>query len=265
VIAIRQKALIMMNYRIQRLIYFSVGLVIFTALLGEATLTPFSTKTIAQVSPTNATQSNDSTRAKEVTQDFFDALIAGQYEQARELISPSLREYVSATDLQQSWQQILNDMGAFVRYQKIRPTGVFDTHKVLVTANFENVISDFVVTLDNNQQITAVDFLWINNIQDNAEEFVDALSSGQHGMARGYLAPDLKETILPETIEQRWMEIIAATGPFKQRTNSRVVNSSSSSDVVLVDLEFEQESRSFMIVFNQLGQIVGIDFPQSEE
>ncbi|BAU65344.1 hypothetical protein STA3757_27260 [Stanieria sp. NIES-3757] len=254
-----------MNYRIRRILYFSVWLVIFVTILGEAIFTPLSTKTIAQVSQTNDTQSNELIKAREVTQDFFDALIAGQFEQAREYASPSLKEYLSATDLEQSWQQILDDMGAFVQYRGIRPTEVFDTYTVLVTANFKNKISDFVVTLDGNRQITAIDFLWIDNIQNNAEEFVDAVSNGQYGVARGYLAPDLKKTILPETIEQRWMDIIAATGPFRQRMSSRVVNSSSGSDVVLIDLEFERENRSFMIIFNPLGKIVGIDFPKSQE
>jgi hypothetical protein len=134
-----------------------------------------------------------------------------------------------------------------------------------VTANFENLISDFVVTLDGNQQITAVDFLSIRNIQENAEKFVDAVSNGKYGVARGYLAPEFKKTILPETIKQRWMAILATTGPFKQRSNSRVVKSASGADLVLVNLEFERENRSFMIIFNPLGKIVGVDFPNSKE
>ncbi|BAU65502.1 hypothetical protein STA3757_28890 [Stanieria sp. NIES-3757] len=52
----RRKQLIIMNYRIGRLLYFSVYLVIFVTILGEAILTPLSTKTIAQVSQTNDTQ-----------------------------------------------------------------------------------------------------------------------------------------------------------------------------------------------------------------
>lgn len=254
-----------MNYRIRRLLYFSVCLFILVTILGEAILNPLSTKTIAQVSQTNDTQSNELIKAREVTQEFFDALIAGQFEQARDYANPDLSEYFTAKDLEQSWQQVLDNMGAFIQYRRIRPTELFDTYTVLVTANFEHKISDFVVTLDDNQQITAVDFFWINNIQNNAEEFVDAVSNGKYGVARGYLAPELKETILPETIEQRWMEILATTGPFLQRSNSRVVNNSSGSNVVLVNLEFERENRSFMIIFNPLSQIMGVDFPKSPE
>lgn len=253
-----------MKHRIQILPYFSVWLIIFVTILSGAISIPLSTEATAQVSQSDDAKSNQLIKAKEVTQRFFDSLIEGKFEQAREYFSPSLKEYVSAEDLEKQWQKLVDNIGAFVQYRRIRPTAVFDTYTVLLTANFENLISDFVFTLDGNQQITAVDFLWIGNIQDNAEEFVDALSNGKYGAARSYLAPDLKKTLLPETIEQRWLEILATTGPFKRLSNSKVVKSSSS-NVVLVNLEFERENRSFMIIFNYLGEIVGVDFPQSQD
>ncbi len=253
-----------MKRSIKKLPYFSVWLVIFITILSGTISIPLSTKVIAQVSRSNDAKSNQLIKAKAVTQRFFDSLIAGQFEQARKYLSPSIKEYLSASDLEPAWQEILDNNGAFVQYRRIRPTSVLDTYTVLVTANFANRISDFVVTLDGNQQITAVDFLWIGNIQAYAEEFVDALSNGKYGVARGYLAPDLKETLLPETIEQRWLEILATTGSFKRRSNSKVVESSNS-NVVLVNLEFERENRSFMIIFNPLSKIVGVDFPQSPD
>lgn len=253
-----------MKRSIQKLPYFSVWLVIFFTILSGTISIPFSTKAIAQVSRSNDPKSARLTEVKEVTQKFFDSLIKGQFEQARNYLSPSLREYSSVADLEQQWQKLLNNMGNFVKYRRIRPTELFDTYTVLVTANFDNRISDFVVTLDSNQQITAVDFLWIGNIQTDAEDFVDALSNKKYGVARGYLTPELKKTLLPETIEQQWQDIIATTGPLKRRSNAERVDSSGSY-IVLVDLEFERENRSFMIIFNPLGQIIGVDFPQSPE
>ena len=253
-----------MKHRTHRLPSFSVWLVIFATILNGAISIPLSNEAIAQVSQSNDAKSNQLIKAKAVTQRFFDYLIAGQFEQARKYLSPSIKEYFSTSDLEQAWQKILDNNGAFSQYRRIRPTSVLDTYTVLMTANFANRIADFVVTLDSNQQITAVDFLWIGNIQDNAEEFVDALSSGKYAVARGYLSPDLKETTLPETIKQEWLEILETTGPFKGRSDSKLVESSSS-NVVLVDLEFERENRSFMIIFNPLSEIVGVDFPQSPE
>ncbi|MDJ0745714.1 MAG: DUF3887 domain-containing protein [Xenococcaceae cyanobacterium MO_167.B27] len=254
-----------MKYRIQRLSYFSGCLIIFMTVLNGAISIPFSNIAIAQNSQSDEAKSNQLIKAQEVTQEFFDSLIEEKFDKAREYLSPNLKNYVSATDIQQQWRKILDNMGAFVKYRRIRALEFSRTNTVVMTANFENIISDFVVTLDDNHQITAVDFLWIGNIQTNAEEFVDALSNGQYGVARGYLAPDLKTTILPKTIEQRWLEILETTGPLKQRSNSQVIKNSSGYDVVLVNLEFEQENRSFMILFNTFSEIVGVDFPELEE
>ncbi len=254
-----------MKYRIQRLPYFSIWLAIFGTILRGVISIPLSTEAIAEVSQLNETKSNQLMKAEEVTQGFFDSLIAGQFEEAREYLSPSLKEYVSAADIEQQWQKVLDDRGSFVQYRRIRPAAIFDTYTVMMSANFEHSIPDFVVTLDSNHQITAVDFLLIGNIQVNAEEFVDALSNGKYGVARSYLTPELKKTLLPETIEQRWLGVLAETGSFKRISNSKVVQSPSGSNVVLVNLEFERENRSIMIIFNPLSEVVGVDFPQSSE
>ncbi len=263
-----------MKRRIQKFSDFYICLAVFSGVI----LIPFSTTAItlprshsrinslrlAQVSPSDEAESDRLVKAKDVTQGFFDSLIAREFEQAREYLSPSIKKYLTAADLEQLWQKILDNKGSFVQYRKIRSAEIFDTYYVLVTANFENSIPDFTVTLDSEQKIVTVDSLLITNIQTNAEEFVDALSSSKYGVAREYLTPELKESLLPEDLEQRWQEIVATAGPFKYRISSRVVESSSS-DAVLVNLEFARENRSFMIVFNPLGEIVGVDFPQSPE
>ena len=252
-----------MKYTIQKLSYLSFSLVIFTTILNGVISIPSSTTAIAQTSQSEETKADRLKKAQAVTQKMFDSLIAGQFEQARNYLSPSVKEYLSAKEIELEWQKILNNMGAFVEYKKIRPIAVFDTYTVLVSAKFENIITDFVITLDSNQQITALDFLWLGNIQENAEEFIDAVTNGQYALARGYLDPKSKETLLPEDIEQEWLKIIEKAGSFKRRSDSKVIESSSS-NVVLVNLEFERENRSFMIIFNPLMQIVGVDFPDSQ-
>ncbi|MDJ0651074.1 MAG: DUF3887 domain-containing protein [Xenococcaceae cyanobacterium MO_188.B19] len=253
-----------MKYRIQKLPHFSISLIIFATILNGTIALPLSNKAIAQLAQSNKAKSNELAKAEAVSQKFFDALIAGRFEQARTYLSPSIREYASAEDIEKQWQRILKKLGGFVKYRRIRPTESFDIYTVLVSANFENSISDFVVTLDQNQQISNVDFLWLNNIQDSAEEFVDALSNSKYGLARSYLAPKIKRDLLPQTIRQRWQDIVKTTGSFQRRSDSKVVEHSGSK-VVLVDVEFQRENRRFMIIFNRLRQIVGVDFPQSDE
>ena len=249
---------------IKKISYLFYCFIIFATILSGAITVPFPTKAIAQTSQSEDTRAERLKKVESVTKKMFDHLNAEQYEQAINYFSPSMQNYFSTQELELEWQKILGNMGAFVEYKKIRSTQVFDTYTVLVSAKFENIITDFVVTLDSNQQITAVDFLWLGNIQDNAGEFIDALANGQYALARGYLDPKTKQTLLPENIEQEWLKIIEEAGPFKRRSDSKVIESSRS-DVVLVDLEFERENRSMMIIFNPLMQIVGVDFPDSPE
>ncbi len=237
--------------------------IVATILSGAMTITP-SKIAIAQTSQAKDTRAERLTKVEAVTKKMFDSLNAGKYDQAINYFSPSMKNYFSAQELELEWQKVLKNMGAFVEYKKIRSTQVFDTYTVLVSARFESIITDFVVTLDSNQQITAVDFLWLGNIQENAEEFIDAIANGQYGLARGYLDPKTKQTLLPEEIEQEWQEIIEEAGSFKRRSDSKVIESSRS-DVVLIDLEFARENRTIMIIFNPLMQIVGVDFPDEQE
>jgi hypothetical protein len=241
--------------------YISVWLAIPIFLAGA--IIPIQDSAIAQITKPDDSISPQLSKAQDVIQQFFTALVEGKYENARQYYSPSVKEYISAEDLGQRWQKITSLVGNFVKFKQIQPVKVFDTYTVLVTANFERSTPDFVITLDRNQQITAFDFLWLGNIQTNAEEFVDAVSTGKYALARSYLAPKLKETLLPEMIQQRWQKILASLGSFKRRSSSKVVNSSSS-EVVLVNLEFEKYTGNFTIVFNPLGQIVGVEFPQKQ-
>lgn len=253
-----------MKYTIQKLSYLSFCLVIFTTILNGAISIPSSTKAIAQIAQAEDNKADQLNKAQAVTQKMFDSLNAGQFEQARNYFSPKIKDYFTATQLEREWQKVLNNMGAFVEYKKIRSIAVFETYTVMVSAQFENIISDFVITLDSNQQITALDFLWLGNIQENAEEFIDAVTSGQYAVARGYFDPKTKETLLPEDIKQKWLEIVEEAGPFKQRSESKVIDEGYGSSVVLINLEFARENRRFMIIFNPLMQIVGVDFPDSQ-
>ena len=221
-------------------------------------------KAIAQIAQSEATREEKLAKVEAVTKSMFDALVAGEFEQTKRYLSPSLKDFLTTAEIEEYWQDVIAKMGNFVEYKKIRPTAVFDNYTVLVSARFESKITDFSVTLDSNQQVTSVDFLWIGDVQENAEQFVDALAQGNYAVARGYLDPKLKKDFLPETLEQEWQEILTEAGSFKSRSDSKKVEGSSS-DIVLVNLEFERENRSFMIIFNPLKQIVGVDFPESEE
>ncbi|WP_411813320.1 DUF3887 domain-containing protein [Chlorogloeopsis sp. ULAP02] len=224
---------------------------------------PAQCKEIGQLAQLLDSSSAQVSKVQSVTEQFVTSLAEQKFEQARENFSPSLQAAWSPKNLQQQWQKLVKITGPLVKVDNIRPVPGVDNYTVVVTASFKDSKEDFLVILDRNLQITAVNFLWLGNIQTNAEEFVNAISSGNYGMARTYLAPSLKKKLLPETIKQQWQNLLVTTGPFKKQLGSKVVKGGNN-DVVLVNLEFEKFKGSFMVVFDGLGRIMGVDFPSKK-
>jgi hypothetical protein len=217
--------------------------------------------TIAQLLDAPSPQTDSS---KVVAQNFFTALAQQNFEQAKQYFSPSLKDYGSATQLQQVWQNLLDETGALIEIEQINSTELFGNYTLLVTIRFEKSTQDFVMKLDQNQQITEVNFLQLGSIRIVAENFVDAMSQGNYALARNYLSPALKQKFLPEVLKQRWEAVLAKTGSLKQRTIS-TVSSSSGNDIVAMNLEFENYSGRFLLFFNPLGQIIGVSSPLTNQ
>lgn len=237
---------------------------LFTLLSVVITTPALQSPSIAQVIQPPQSQPTQLASAQAVTQQFITLLTQQKFEQARQYISPSGQSYWTAQDLQRVWQRLLDTVGPLNTIAQIRPSLSGNTYTVLVTGRFQGSTSDFVITLDSNQKVLAFDFPWLGGLQKNADAFVDAITTGDYGVARSYLSPHFKQTFLPETLKQRWEAVQAKMGTFKRRSASTLVRSSNS-DVVLVNLEFEKGTSSFMIILNPLGDVIGVDFPQKHQ
>lgn len=245
--------------------YFSKGgslsiLLFFAVALG----CPIQPQAIAQTAQPANIEANQLSSAQAITEKFITLLVQQKFEQALQYASPNLQNSWSAQDLERAWKRLLDTVGPVEKIAQIRPSVLFNSYTVLATIRFRDSTSDFVVSLDQNQKITAVDFLWLGGMQKNAESFIDALSTGKYGVARSYLEPRLKPTYTPAVLKQKWEAMLSTTGPFKRRGTSKLVRGSAS-DVVVINLEFEKGQGSFMIVFNPLGEIVGVDFPKQSK
>lgn len=190
------------------------------------------------------------------------ALAAQQYEQVRVNLHPDLQEAISAEDLQQQWQKLLEQRGAFVRILRARPAQVFDGSIVLVTTAFEKGTEDLMVLFNDQQQIVGFDILELNdNLQAMAEEFVDALATGDYARARRNFNPRLKTEVFPADLEREWQAAQSVNGEFQRRLSSQV-RSGASADVVQVNVEFANTTDNVLVTF-QSGTITGFDFPQA--
>lgn len=215
---------------------------------------------IAQIlEPANAAQD---TKAQAVVQQFFTLLAEQKYDQSLQYLAPNLRNSGPVSQIQAAWKKVLGITGPFRSINQVLPGKDLNGYTVTATINFDNSTEDFLVNLNSNFQITSIDFLWLGNIQSNAEQFVKAISNGNYGLARSYLSPDMKEKFTPETIQQRWQALQTKTGAFKRQLGSRVVTGTTGNDAVLVSLEFEKYTGNFLIIFNPLSQIVGVSLPR---
>jgi len=218
----------------------------------------FSSEKLAQ----RSTQpSEEISTVSAISEQVVSALAAQQYEEVRSSLYPDLREAITAQDIQQQWQQLLERRGAFIRIVSNRPTWVFDGYIVLVTVAFEHGSEDLMVLFNDQQQIVGFDILQLNdNIQAIAEEFVDALAAGDYALARRNFHSTLKTQIFPADLEQEWQAAQAVNGQFQQRISSQV-RPGTSTAVVQVSVEFENATGDILIAFKG-GRIAGFDFPQ---
>jgi ribosomal protein L17 len=100
-------------------------------------------------------------------------------------------------------------------------------------------------------------------IQNKTEELINWLDEGEFAKVQQVLHPDLQPNWTSERIEQRWKELLAQTGSLQRIVDSRAVRTINS-DIVIVTLEFENGTNEMLIDFNKQGQIVGVDFPQTQ-
>lgn len=92
--------------------------------------------------------------------------------------------------------------------------------------------------------------------QERAEEFVDLVFSTQYDEALEYLHPILQEAAEENSLEERVERFQRVTGAFQERLDTQVVE-----NVVLITTEFENVTDTIVIIFDEAGLIIGVDFP----
>jgi Protein of unknown function (DUF3887) len=94
------------------------------------------------------------------------------------------------------------------------------------------------------------------DIQQKAENFVDALAQQKFDNA----TKNLHQTMKPEEstfdVELYWQDLLKQTGKFQKRVKSTV-----DGNLVLVTIQFDKVTEDLFIIFDDNGQIVGVDFP----
>jgi hypothetical protein len=100
-------------------------------------------------------------------------------------------------------------------------------------------------------------------LENKTEELINWLNEEEFAKVQQALHPDLQPNWTSERIEQKWKELLSQSGSLQRIVDYQVVQTINS-DIVLLTLEFENATNEMLLDFNKGGQIVGVDFPQTQ-
>ena len=110
---------------------------------------------------------------------------------------------------------------------------------------------------------------YIDRLDDStskvAEQFVQAITSGNYITAQSFLSPDFQKEITPQALQDMWLDLQRLTGNFVKL--GRIVEAENTADVrlVLVNIQFNRLSDNLFVILNNANQITGLDFPATPE
>ena len=101
-----------------------------------------------------------------------------------------------------------------------------------------------------------------DNTSKVAQQFVQAVSTGNFITAQSFLSPEVQKELTPAVLQAKWFELQRETGNFVQV--GRVVEAESTPDarLVLVNVRFNRLSDNLFVILNGENQITGVDFPE---
>jgi Protein of unknown function (DUF3887) len=103
----------------------------------------------------------------------------------------------------------------------------------------------------------SVDQAQVEATTRTAEQFVDFVATGEFEKARQLMNPILRDGWSASQMREDWDDLQKVAGAYQKRLDTQWVDS----DLVLVNLQFLRLSDNLLILFDEQGQISGVDFP----
>jgi len=155
----------------------------------------------------------------------------------------------------------MNQLRLFTqKYGKINLSSLFLT--ILVTsAIFPLQVQAQVTKVEISQTLTDTQK---QDIQKQAEEFVELLGKKKSSEARAVLAKKLQKNWTPAQIQALWeTEIISQFGPFQKVVSSKAIDIINA-DVVKVTTQFAKGSENILITFNKNQEVIAVNWPSNK-
>jgi hypothetical protein len=100
-------------------------------------------------------------------------------------------------------------------------------------------------------------------LEDKATKMLQLFFAQDFDAVRKMIAPELKEEISPQLLKKEWFSAISNYGSFQKLVKSEVVETPNS-NLVIVTIEFQNETNQWMVIFDNNQQIIGTDFPTTQ-
>lgn len=88
--------------------------------------------------------------------------------------------------------------------------------------------------------------------RETAERFFDLLFSRRYRVASEYITPVLQPEFSPQALEEKVTVFQRSAGQFVRRLDAEVEN-----DILLIDIQFERQTVTFLVSFDENLLIVG--------
>jgi hypothetical protein len=95
-----------------------------------------------------------------------------------------------------------------------------------------------------------------------AEEFVNLLAAGDFAAALTRYDTIARESVSQQTLQDKWQDLIARFGEFKEYNDSQLLSDTDTNIVVLTS-EFERETVDLLIIFDEDGEIYSFDYGET--
>ncbi len=218
--------------------------------------------TIAQ-----ATNSNVQTKLIARAESFIDLLEQGNYQGAKDYLSPELHPYLTLTAIRKAWEEDLQGMSG--KYEKVlsrKVVNVVNANVVILNIQFAQRAEDVLFTFDDQANIIAVDWSTGRSVDQVVTKFFEALKQRDYAKTRSLFSPLLKIEITPQQVQQAWAKLEEANGPYMRLVDVDIKPGTTlaAPDLAIATLQFADKTEEIFLFFDDTRRIMNIDFLESE-
>ncbi|MGB5593452.1 MAG: DUF3887 domain-containing protein [Crocosphaera sp.] len=256
-----------MNWSLTSLKQKGLPLLIFTLVTSVSELPANAQVKLNPPPPVKLVQSAaqvDEEGLKKKSAQMIQLLTQEQYDQARRLLTRDLAIELTADQIGDIWENLIEVTGPVKKIVGYRVIPSINANIVVVETEFQDETEEFVITFNKQGDIVGVDFPNVATIEEIAQIVMNSVAVNDFPRARGYLHPSLKTEILPTRIQSSWQAIQRENGLYEriEEITVRPGSAIDGVDLVVVEAKFQKGTKDFFFIFDDNRRIIGIDLAE---